>query len=80
VTKDIITIEQLGQAIDRCNCANPIDDNGKLHPETCLLAEAMGQMIWRKLKSVNLQVFHGDHRYALTKWVFDDNSAPTHSN
>ncbi len=67
---DIVTIEQLGDAIQRCAAAHPEYTSQKLlHPDAERLCEALAGMNYRKLSEVRRDVFQGEHLEALLRWV-----------
>ena len=67
---DMVTVEQLGDAIQRCAAAHPEYTSQKLlHPDAERLCEALAGMNYRKLNAVGRDVFQGEHLEALLRWV-----------
>jgi len=67
---EMVTVEQLGDAIQRCAAAHPEYTSQKLlHPDAERLCEALAGMNYRKLNAVGHDVFQGEHLEALLRWV-----------
>ena len=67
---EMVTVEQLGDAIQRCAAAHPEYTSQKLlHPDAERLCEALAGMNYRKLNAVKREVFQGEHLEALKRWV-----------
>ena len=67
---DMVTVEQLGDAIQRCAAAHPEYTSQKLlHPDAERLCEALAVMNYRKLNAVGRNVFQGEHLEALMRWT-----------
>ena len=67
---EMVTVEQLGDAIQRCAAAHPEYTLQKLlHPDAERLCEALAGMNYRKLNAVKREVFQGEHLEALKRWV-----------
>ena len=67
---EMVTVEQLGDAIQRCAVAHPEYTSQKLlHPDAERLCEALAGMNYRKLNAVKREVFQGEHLEALKRWV-----------
>lgn len=67
---ELVTIEQLGEAISKCAAAHPEYTSQKLlHPDSERLCEALAQMNYRKLSVVKRDVFQGEHQEALLRWI-----------
>ncbi|GAB4129840.1 MAG: hypothetical protein Fur0040_12480 [Sideroxydans sp.] len=67
---EMVTVEQLGDAIQRCAAANPEYTSQKLlHPDAERLCEALAGMNYRKLTAVKRDVFQGEHLEALLRWI-----------
>jgi len=67
---EMVTVEQLGDAIQRCAAAHPEYTSQKLlHPDAERLCEALAGMNYRKLNAVGRDVFQGEHLEALLRWV-----------
>jgi len=67
---EMVTVEQLGAAIQRCAAAHPEYTSQKLlHPDAERLCEALAGMNYRKLNAVGRDVFQGEHLEALLRWV-----------
>lgn len=67
---ELVTLEQLGDAIQRCSAAHPEYTSQKLlHPDAERLCEALAGMNCRKLRTVKRSVFQGDHLEALVRWI-----------
>ena len=57
---EMVTVEQLGDAIQRCAAAHPEYTSQKLlHPDAERLCEALAGMNYRKLNAVGRNVFQG---------------------
>jgi len=67
---EMVTVEQLGDAIQRCAAAHPEYTSQKLlHPDAERLCEALAGMNYRKLNAVGRNVFQGEHLEALMRWT-----------
>jgi len=67
---EMVTVEQLGDAIQRCAAAHPEYTSQKLlHPDAERLCEALAVMNYRKLNAVGRDVFQGEHLEALMRWT-----------
>jgi len=67
---EMVTVEQLGDAIQRCAAAHPEYTSQKLlHPDAERLCEALAGMNYRKLNAVGRDVFQGEHLEALMRWT-----------
>ena len=67
---EMVTVEQLGDAIQRCAAAHPEYTSQKLlHPDAERLCEALAVMNYRKLNAVGRNVFQGEHLEALMRWT-----------
>ena len=67
---EMVTVEQLGDAIQRCAVAHPEYTSQKLlHPDAERLCEALAGMNYRKLNAVGRDVFQGEHLEALMRWT-----------
>jgi hypothetical protein len=67
---EMVTVEQLGDAIQRCAAAHPEYTSQKLlHPDAERLCEALATMNYRKLSTVKREVFQGEHLEALLRWM-----------
>lgn len=69
---EMVTVEHLGDAIQRCAAAHPEYVSQKLlHPDAEMLCEALAAMNYRKLSAVKREVFEGEHLEALLRWMND---------
>lgn len=66
----MVTLEQLGEAIQKCSVAHPEYTSRKLlHPDAERLCEALAEMNYRRLSVMNKSVFQGEHLEALMRWL-----------
>lgn len=66
----MVTFQDLQLAIKRsCGAVEPATGGGgKLPTDTNLLAEILGEMIYRKLDAIPVHVLQGEHREAFERW------------
>lgn len=66
----MVTLEQLGEAIQKCSVAHPEYTSRKLlHPDAERLCEALAEMNSRRLSVMKKSVFQGEHLEALMRWL-----------
>lgn len=66
----MVTLEQLGEAIQKCSVAHPEYTSRKLlHPDAERLCEALAEMNCRRLSVMKKSVFQGEHLEALMRWL-----------
>lgn len=67
---DMVTLEQLGEAIRKCSEAHPEYTSQKqLHPDAERLCEALAEMNCRRLSVMKKSIFQGEHLEALMRWL-----------
>lgn len=73
-THDVISFSGIQQALERCMKVEPAE--GKecgLSSDASLLADILGEMIWRRLNEIPMRVIGGKHLEAVGRWVVAGN-------
>lgn len=67
---EVVSFSDIQHALERCMAAEPV--TGKeygLSRDASLLADILGEMIWRKLNEIPMRVVGGEHLEAVSRWV-----------